>query len=726
MLVWALVTVVLLPGAGRVGDVLEVDASVAGSESAAVQRLLAGPLASPYARFAVLVVAGAPSPTDSLGAAMLRRLAATVAAAPEVSGTFSYLDGADTLFIAPDGIGTFLIVGLAESDTRPDRVVARLRSLTAGLLPELRIAHPALSLHWTGEAALNVDLRRTSARDVLQAERRALPVTALFLLFAFGALAAALLPVVSGTLAITISLGLAAEIARVWPLTLLLQSVVSMLGLGLGIDYALLTVSRFREAGVGNHDRATALRHAGHTILLSAATVSLGFVALLTVPLNEIRAIAVGGLLVVVISALLATTLLPGVLMWIGPRIDWGRVRPQRSQASADRWRRLGWWVTGHPWTALLLGSAPLLLLAAQSARIRTGLPNGEWLPSTMESARGLSDLDAMGRGGIVHGLRIVVEFPEGTTVRRSTGWQALSRYVAPLEIDPRVARVRSVIGVARAAGMGRSALTFLPDSQMAGLLSEDGRQALVELLPQEWVTPDSLMQFARELRRSGATASGITGAVVLVGGLPAFNADYQDAVTGRFRQIVALVVIGTVLALVAGFRSLLVPLKAVVLNLLSVAASFGALTLVFQEGHGGGLLGIPEPLGAVFASLPLIVFAIVFGLSMDYEVFLMARVREERLAGRGDREAIIEALGSTGQVITNAAAVMLIVFSAFTLGDFLMLKMLGFSLAVAVLVDATLVRTVIGPALLQLAGRWNWWPGSGAVVPTAPTEPRS
>jgi RND superfamily putative drug exporter len=274
------------------------------------------------------------------------------------------------------------------------------------------------------------------------------------------------------------------------------------------------------------------------------------------------------------------------------------------------------------------------------------------------------------------------------------------------------VARVRSIVDVAGAAGMGRSALTFLPDSETRGLVSADGRLALLELLPDESVTPEDLVTLVRELRSTGAEPAGISGARLLVGGLSAYNTDYQDAVAGRFPQIVALVVSGTLLALFFGVRSVLVPLKAVVLNLLSVAAAFGALTLVFQDGHGSRLFGVAEPLGAVFAALPVIVFCIVFGLSMDYEVFLVMRVREAKLAGHGDREAIIEALGTTGQVITSAAAIMLAVFVVFTGGDVLVIKMLGFTLSVAVFLDATVVRMVIGPALLQLAGNWNWWPG--------------
>ncbi len=716
-MLWLLVAAALLPGAGRVAEVLEVGAKVPGRESEAVERLLAGPLQSHFARFAVLVITGIPSPETPEGAAALRRVLEPVDQVAGVSGTFSYLDRSDTLFLGPGARGTFAMVGFSTSAGSPDRLVPLLRSITESLAQRLRADYPSLTLRWTGEAALNLDLRRTSSRDVEQAERRALPLTATFLLLAFGAVAAAILPVISGALAIAVALGAAALLARIWPLALLLQSVVTMLGLGLGIDYALLMVSRFREAlGAGVDAIAaaeSAARHAGHTILLSATTVALGFVALLTVPLNEIRAIAVGGLLVVVVSALLATTLLPGALAMLGARIDWGRIRRRRpGGGSVDHWRKLGRWVTARPWTALGLGGIPLLLLAAQSGRLRTGLPRGDWLPASMESAQALDDLRAIGRSGVLQGVRLVLELPEASNVRRSAGWKALSRLVDSLERDPRIARVRSIVAVAREAGMGRSSLVFLPDSAKRGLVSDDGRLVLVEILPRETVTPEGVVLLVRELRGSGAGATGVAGGHLLVGGLPAFNADYQDAVAGRFRLTVLLVIGGTFLALVIGLRSILVPLKAVLLNLLSVGASFGALTLVFQEGWGGRFFGVAEPLGAVFSSLPLVVFCIVFGLSMDYEVFLMTRVMEARRAGMSDRDAIVEALGTTGQVITSAAAIMLVVFAAFTTGGFLMLKMLGFSLAVAVLVDATLVRVVIGPALLQLAGKWNWWPG--------------
>lgn len=713
---WLVGAALLLPRARRVEQVLDVSASVEGSESDAVKRLLEGPLRSQYAQFAVMVVGGIESPARPAGAEVLRRITDRLADDPAISATFSWLDSQDTLFITPSGHGTFIIAGLSASAGPPDHVVSRLRAATRELQRSLAATWPALTLRWTGETPLNVDMRAASSADVAHAERRALPLTALLLFVAFGAIAAGLIPVVSGALAIALALGAAAIAARIWPLSILLQSVVTMLGLGLGIDYGLLMVSRFREAraaGQSPKDAAeTAARHAGHTILLSAAAVAIGFVVLLTVPLNEIRAIAAGGLLVVLTSALVATTLLPGILAWLGAKVDWGRFRRRSMEQSTQRWRRLGELVTTHPWTALIAGIIPLALLATQSARLTIGLPRGDWLPLSLESTQALADLRTMGRSNIIQGVRIAVEFPTSTPIRRSAGWNALARFTDTLAADARVERVRSIIGVARAAGMGRTALAVLPDSATQGLVDSAGTRALIELFPAESLGAQQLVEFARQLRHDGPTLLGVEGARILVGGLPAFNADYSDAAAGRFPAVVGLVLAGTLMALFAGMRSVLIPLKAVALNLLSVAAAFGALTLVFQEGIGSQLFGVAEPLGAVFSTLPVIVFCIVFGLSMDYEVFLITRVLEARRSGLSDRQAIVEAVATTGHVITSAAGIMLVVFAAFTLGNFLFIKMLGFALAVAVLVDATIVRMVIGPALLQLAGRWNWWPG--------------
>jgi RND superfamily putative drug exporter len=207
------------------------------------------------------------------------------------------------------------------------------------------------------------------------------------------------------------------------------------------------------------------------------------------------------------------------------------------------------------------------------------------------------------------------------------------------------------------------------------------------------------------------AAITGVPGAVLRVGGVPALEADYDSVVKERLPKVVLGVILGSLLALLVGLRSLFAAVKAILLNLLSVGASFGALVVVFQEGHGSKLLGLDGPTGTVYPIVPILSFAIVFGLSMDYEVFLVARVLEERRRGLSEKSAVIEGLARTAGLITSAAAIMIAVFAAFTVGSFLVVQMLGFTLAVAVFIDATVVRMVVGPALLQLAGDWNWWP---------------
>ncbi|HLK22043.1 MAG TPA: MMPL family transporter, partial [Bryobacteraceae bacterium] len=273
------------------------------------------------------------------------------------------------------------------------------------------------------------------------------------------------------------------------------------------------------------------------------------------------------------------------------------------------------------------------------------------------------------------------------------------------------------VISLTTIAEGKRSSLRDLSRETMRSFLSRDGRAALLEVFPKTGVSLNEQVNWVRELRKTGASVlTGAPGATIIIGGIPALNSDYEMIVRERFLPVTGLVVIGTLVALLWGFRSLFAALKAIALNLLSVAASFGALVLVFQDGHGSGFLGVHGATGSIFPLVPIVAFAIVFGLSMDYEVFLVARVLEARRSGMSEEEAIPEGMARTAGLITSAAAIMIVVFAAFTFGQFLVVKMIGFTLAVAVFIDATLVRIVIGPALLRIAGDWNWWPGGLTV----------
>jgi len=719
---WVVACLALMPAARTIESVLAVAAHVDGSESALVDDLLARRFHSPFAHSVVLVATGLPSPTTDAGEAVLRSVVDTLRSTPGITGVLSYLDGRETLLVGADSAGTFLVVGLEGS--RPDTRLQPLRETTHRLEARLGRVYPSVALRWTGETALNADLRRASAADAQGAELRALPVTLLLLLVAFGAFVAALLPIAGGLLAIGVTLGLASVVAHVWPLSILLQNVVTMIGLGLGIDYSLLIVSRFRDELRAGLERtraaAEALTHAGPTILLSGLAVAIGFGALAMTPVNELRSVAVGGLLVTGVSILVATTLLPGLLALLGHRIDAGRVK--RSSRDHPQWSRWADAVTRHPARVLAICGLPVCALAWQARRLNVDLPRGDWLPKNIESAVALRALQSMGRGAAVNTIRLALELPPGVSATSDSGWKATMRVARWLVADPAVERVRSLPGLV--APMGTmiprdSLLAMLPPGVLRSFVSEDRRLALLEAVPRESSSPRDLSALVDRLRGADTVLASPLGRARLdVGGLPAFNRDYEKAVVGRFTGVVALIVSATFIVLAVGFRSVLVPLKAIVLNLLAVAAAFGAVTLVFQDGAGARLLGLSGPLDAIFPAIPVLVFCIVFGLSMDYEVFLVSRVREARLAGLGEREAIAHGLSHTGGLITSAAAIMIVVFGAFVLGDFLLIKMLGFALAVAVLLDATVMRLAVSPALLTLAGRWNWWPGSRVVRP--------
>jgi putative drug exporter of the RND superfamily len=737
-LVWVVACLTLLPAARRIESRLRVAARVDGSESAAVDEQLAQRFHSPFAHSVVLVASGIPSPLDPRGAETLRGLVDSVRTVPGVTRVLSYRDGREPLFVGRGergANGSFLLVGLDERRA-PDLLLDSLRRATTRIASAMRRDYPSVALRWTGEVALNTDLRRVSAEGARRAESRALPLTFALLLVAFGAVAAALLPVAGALLSIGITLGIAALVAMHWSLSILLQNVVSMIGLGLGIDYSLLIVQRFRHTAISRQRVADAeqeptrwadfatesLRTAGPTILLSGTAVAIGFSALAVVPVNELRSVAVGGLIVTVVSMLVATTLLPGVLATLGGRVDLGRVPLMRRHADID-WTRWAAFVTRHPGRVLLVAGLPVALLAWQARRLDTIQPRSDWLPKQVESAIALHTLETMGRSAVVQTVRLTLELPPGTSAVDDSGWTATARLARRLVADSAVDRVRSLPGLlAPLAGtLPRDLLLAeLPDGVRRSFVSRDGRLALLEVIPREGTSPAGLAELVRRIRGLEPPLVTTTGrAWIRVGGLPALNIDYEEAVAGRrrFTQVVGLVVLATFVVLAVGFRSVLVPLKAIVLNLVAVAGAFGAVTLVFQDGYGASLLGLSGPLGGIFPAIPVLVFCVVFGLSMDYEVFLVARVREARLAGRGERGAIADGLAHTGRLITSAAAIMVVVFGAFMAGDFLLMKMLGFALAVSVLLDATVMRLAVSPALLALAGRWNWWPGDRRSV---------
>ena len=715
--VWVVIALAALPLAATLHQRLDTATRLEGSESGRVEAALRLQFKSPFAHIALLRVSGAPAGNTEEGRVVLERVIKQLRLDPGVQGTLSYADRADSLFLGKDG-SPLIIVGLMNaSDGLSDTGMTSLRGQTDALQRELAGRYPNLSFGWTGDGAVNADMRRISSDQTRAAELRALPLTLLLLLIAFRSLPAAVLPVACGALTIVVSLAAVALLNSVWPASIIVVSAISMVGLGLSIDYALLIVSRYRDTVDDGASHAEAVlvaaQRGSRTVLVSGTAVAIGFAAMLLVRVSEIRSIGIGGLAVTGVAVAVACTLLPVLLSRMGRWLHRGRGPASRPPYS-QRWLR-GWatWVTEHPWVVLLVAGAPLMLLAAQALHLRQDLPRGRWLPESAASVRVLHEIDGVSRGNFGQIIPVVLVLPVGTTIYDERGWRATSKLARSFARDPRVQHVWGATTLSTVPLTGPEILRKVPESTLRSFVSSDGRATLVQILPKKDMMASDAAAFVRDIRSDDVQArTGIQGAHLMVGGVPAFNIDYQDAIGGAFRIVMLSVIVATLLVLSLAFRSLLIPIKAVALNVLSVGAAFGAVTLVFQDGYGSQLFGLDGPMNGGFPIVPILVFCIVFGLSMDYEVFIVARVADGRRAGLSEKQALIEGLVTTGRVVSFAAGIMVLVFGSFVMGDFIVIKILGFALSVAVIIDATIVRLALGPALIRLAGRWNWWPG--------------
>jgi putative drug exporter of the RND superfamily len=727
---WAALALVFAPRAAHVQRVLEVrGSSTTVTESARSSDLLRHVFPNPFAEYVAIVVRGPVPSTDPRFAAVLDSLKAAAERQPYISQVVSLRSIGESTLVSPDRHTTFLIAALAP---------AHAEDITNNFVPDLRATvrdavnrvpgTANFDVKVTGNPALDYDVRTISAEDTEQSERRILPLTLVVLVVAFGALVAAMLPVVVGVLAITIALGLVTIAARYQPMSVFVLNITTMVGLGVGIDYSLFIVTRFREElnrGLIPTDAAVrTIETAGSAVVTSGLTVIVGFLGLVvTTSMTDTRSVGTGGLLVVAVAVLLATTFLPATLALLGRNIDRPRwlARPLARFHTPTGWERWSRWLGRRPWRAVAAGSFGIALLTAPLIQLRLGLPATNWFPPQSESGQGLAELQAMGASGVIYPVRLVVQLPEGESAlaaRRIAGLKVLTDSLAK---SPRVKEVRGVASIH--PGMSTLQLAiYYGDAPAArarnpkffdAYLSADNRTTLLDVIPGDTVSLTGMMEIARRVRTvAGHGVRGLTGAEMLVGGFAAANLDSQNELLHRLPRTVGFILGITAIMLFFAFRSLLVPLKAVLLNCLSVSAAFGLTVLVFQHGYGGRLFGLDGPTVAIWGVAPVLVFATVFGLSMDYEVFLLTRIKEVfDKTGRNDH-ATMEGLSATASTITSAALIMILVFGTFAFARVLAVQLIGFGLAAAVLLDATLIRMVLVPAIMHIAGRWNWWPG--------------
>ncbi len=673
-----------------------------GSASYAVDRALATEFSNPFLQ-PLVVVASAPA-LDVDGAALAgwtREAAAALRALPGIAAVADHADAPDPQLRSPDGHLSILLVGLEKNDVpSQQRAVPLIRAALAPWRGRLQALDPHAVVAVTGGPAVDYDINTSSAEGGDRAEKRALPLTLGILVLAFGTLVAAALPFLMGLATTTVSLGLAFVLARMMPVSNLLGNVVTMIGLAVGIDYSLLLVKDFRERRLRLAAReavAETVAEAGTTILWSGSTVAIGLLGLLWSPILETRSVGIGGALVVVVSVLAALTLLPASLMLLGPLLErWPILRRAGAEAAAiGRWERLALWIVRRPLRVLLVSVLAVALLALPVLGARSGFSEEPWfIPKKLESRIGADLLAAARPDEAQLASRILLRSTDGRPLAAPDHRAAVAAYLAGLHRDARIGRLVSSF---EGAGAGT-----------AGYLSHDGRAALLEVMPAHGLDAAQAQRLARDL---SAVAPG-RGLSATIGGATGYNNDFGDLMWRSFPRVFGFVTVSTLVLLFAAFRSYLLPLKAVLANLLAIAAGLGAVTAVFQFGWLHALVGLERPFASIPLEVPLMIFCLSFGLSMDYELFLLFRIQRE-FAAHGDNDrATVRGLAAVGPVITGAGLIMTAVFGAFVTAELPALKMIGVGLCVAVLVDSSVIRAFVVPAFMSVAGRWNWVPG--------------
>ena len=605
----------------------------------------------------------------------------------------SYLDIPDPEqaagLISASGHWTLIQTPLADSDAG---IVEDVRAVAG------RVAGDGFQIEVAGNAALNADFTDLAEEDAKKGEAIGLGAALIVLIIVFGAFLAALLPIVMAVFAIAVALGLVALIGQLVEFNLFVTNMATMIGLAVGIDYSLFIVSRFREERKKGFDKLDAIGAAGATanraVFFSGVTVVLALLGMFIIPTTIFRALAGGAILVTIASIAASMTLLPALLALLGDRINWPRLS-KRARVDSDPdpkggiWDRLTRRVMARPVVFLTVGVLLMGGLGSFYFQMERGTSqNVSDLPNDFESKEAFLILQREFSGGASSPVRIVVQGDASSP-----------------EVQAGIERLQGGI-----AGSG----LFAPNVQVRP--SESGEVILVEASLKGDPSNDAAFQAIRDLRADIVpdAFADVRDTTVLVGGDTAFFTDFLD-VADRYQWIVLAFVLSlSFILLTVVFRSIVVPVKAILMNLLSVAAAYGALTLVFQKGVGIGFfnsIGFSfQQVPSIEAWLPLFLFSVLFGLSMDYHVFLLTRIREEYDKTHDNTEAVAYGLRTTAGIITGAAIIMVAVFTAFASGRIGALQQMGFGLAVAVFLDATIVRTILVPASMRLLGDRNWY----------------
>src|SRR3954471_6956799 len=617
----------------------------------------------------------------------LQRLEQTVKRTLPGARVAGYGSTGDKSFVSKDGHTAYLIAYAPPDPDQPfgdhPKAEKKLRAALKG------VTVAGSTVHLTGYDALANQQGGNDGPGLLLEALLGGVGAMLVLAFVFGSFLA-IIPLLMAVPAILTTFLLVFGLTKITDVSPIVQFLIALIGLGVAIDYALLIVVRWREERTHGLDNEAAMMKAmetaGRAVVFSGTTVAVGLLALLALPLPFLRSVGYGGMLIPLVSVVVAITLLPAMLVSFGPRLDKRRLRSDDQASHA--WTGWALRVVKNRWAAAASAGLVLLLLLLSASYLKLGVASSDSLAKKGDARTGLVALKDSGIGsGVMAPQEVIVG---------SRGAKAV------------VAATRPLAGVHGAVAPSDPSWT-------------SGGRSDVLVLP----TPDAGSSQAGDLTKEVRDRAHEAAPGAKLGGLVAQNEDFIDAVYGNFPLMIALIAVITYILLAPAFRSLILPLKAVILNIVSVAAAWGVLQFVWQAGHGSDEIWGIAPTGAITAWIPLMLFAFLFGLSMDYEVFILSRVREEYDRTHDTTEAIVTGIGRTGRLVTSAALILFLAFVSMASGSETDVKVMATGLAAGILLDATVIRALLVPALVSLFGKWNWWmpKGPARLLRVQPSE---
>ncbi len=726
---WAIVLLAALPFAPRAGSALRAGGFTLPDLPSEEARATLAQLGVPPSVLAIVI--------QSTGSARAGDPAFETAAAAAVADVThaAHVTGIQSHLLAPrqvsaDGTVVYDIVDL---DLSPDDSPQAMTPVQEALHDE-----PGIRTLIGGAPAFYGDIQTASEEDLRRAELVSLPLAAIALVLIFGGIVAAGVPLVVGGSAVLLALAAIFLLASATPMSIFVLNLATLLGLGLGVDYSLLLTSRFREElgrrgggwlVDGSLDRAAVdeavgvtVATAGRAIFFSGFTVLLGLIGLVLFDFMILRSVGVGGAIVVGMAVLAALTLLPAVLAVLGPRLGALSVRSLLRRPPPDpaapvaesRWARLARWVMQRPWRVFVPTLGILVLLGVPFLHVQFDAPDETILPANLQSRQAYDVLATTFGEGTFAPLELAVRATGPITDPTVLG--KLYDYSRELASDPRVVRVDGLVDLDPRLTRAQYQLLYAapggpPDRFAAAALAATTKGDLTVFTVTTPYGPNAApgRDLVAALRDPASALAPPAGLTVQVAGGAAEVTDVVARMGQDFPRTALFILITTYLVLFLLLRSVVLPLKALVMNSLSIIASFGALVWIFQDGNLSALIGF-QPLGYVETTQPVILFCVLFGLSMDYEVFLLSRMKEAYDAGADNRTAVARGLERSGRIVTSAALIVVIVAGSFVFSQVVLIKALGLGMAIAVALDATVVRALLVPATMRLLGHWNWW----------------